>query len=125
MNEYAELFDISGEILAGRHGTDGTGQDVVEEQGGHREFRQPPAHGGLDNTVHTAPDEHGAGFDIERPNSRTKQHHPQNEPGSALSDYLLGITGDVVGRGSKIRENDSGSPPERDEGQHHRSGDED
>src|ERR1035438_4400509 len=53
------------------------------------------------------------------------QHHRQHKPGSAFADDLFRIPAHVVRRRVQIGQNDGSSSPERDKGQHHRSGDED
>src|SRR5713101_1277778 len=39
------VLNETGEVLSGDHGTEGAGQDVIEQQRGDRKFRQRPAHG--------------------------------------------------------------------------------
>ena len=79
----------------------------------------------FDYPVHAPANEHGAGLDVERPHRVAEQHHRQDEPGSTFADDLLGIATGVVGGGSQVGKDDRRRPPEGDEGQHHRGGDED
>ena len=120
----ADIFDEARQILPGRNGADGAGEHVVEQQRGHRKLGQRAAHGFLDYAVHAAAHEHAAGLDIESAHAVAEQHHRQNEPGGALADDLLGVTAGVISRRSKVGKDNGGRPPERDEGQHHRGGDE-
>src|SRR5580700_109534 len=121
----AHVFDEAGEVLAGGDGADGAGEHVVEEQGRDGKLGQGAAHGFLDDAVDAAADEHAAGFDIKRPHAIAEQHDRENEPGSAPADYVLCIAASVVSGGCEVGKDDGGSPPEGDEGQHHRGGDED
>ena len=122
---HAHVFDEAREVLAGGDGADGAGQDVVEEQGRDGELGQRAAHGLLDHAVDAAAHEHAARFDVERPHGIAEQHDREDEPGSALADDLFGVAAGVVSGGCEVGENDGGGPPEGDEGQHHRGGDED
>src|SRR5450631_1373737 len=121
----AKVLDKPRQVLPRRNRADGTRQDVVEQQGRDRELGQGPAHGLFDDAVDAAPHEHAAGLDVESPNGVAEQHDREYEPGSALADDLLGVAAGVVGRRGQIRQNNRGRAPERDEGQHHRRGNED
>ena len=121
----ADVFDEARQVLASGDGADGAGQHIIEEQGGDGELGQASAHGFLDYAVDAATNEHAAGFNVERPDGIAEQHDGENEPGSALADDFLGVAAGIIGGRCEVRENDGGSPPEGDEAQHHRSGDED
>src|SRR5580704_1821304 len=122
---HAHVLDKACEVLTGGDGADGAGEHVVEKQGGDGKLGEASTHGFFDHAVDSAADEHAARFDIERPHAVAEQHHRENEPGSALTDDLFGVAAGVVSGRCEVGEDDGGCPPERDEGQHHRSGDED
>ena len=124
-NIAGDVFDKTRQILPRRNRADGTGQHVVEEQGGNRNLGQSPAHGFFDHAVHPAAHKHAAGFDIQRPHRIAEQHDRKDEPGCALADDFLGIAAGVIGGGSQVGQHDRCRPPEGDECQHHRGGDED
>ena len=113
------------EVLSGGDRADRAGQDVVEQQRRDRELGQRAAHRLLDHAVHAAAHEHGAGLDVEGAHRVAEEHDRQHEPGRALADDLFGVAAHVVGRRRQIAQHDGRSPPEGDEGQHHRGGDED
>src|ERR1700678_3457520 len=120
----ADIFDEASEVLASRNGTDGASENVVEQQRRNRKFGQGTAHGLLDHAVHSSANKHAAGFDIQSAHTVTEQHDRENEPRGALADDLLGVTASVIRRRSKVGKDDGRRPPERDEGQHHRGGNE-
>ena len=113
------------DVLPRRDSRDRPGQDVIEHQRRHGEFCQAAAQGFLDDAVDAAAGEHRARFDVDRPHRVGKEHHRQDEPGSGLPHRLLGDAAYVEGRGAQVAEDDGPRPPERDEGQHHRGGDDD
>jgi hypothetical protein len=120
----ADVFDKTRQVLPGRNRADRAGENVIKEQCRHRELGQRTTHRFLDHPVHAAADEHAAGFDIKGPHRVTEQHDGENEPGSAFADHFLGVTTRVIGGRSQVGKHDRSRPPEGDEGQHHRSGDE-
>ena len=122
---HAHVFDESSQILASGYGADRTSQHIIEQKRGDGKFRQSSAHRFLDDAVHSAANEHAAGFDIERPNGITEEHDSEDEPGCALADDFFGVSASVIRGGCEIRENDRGRTPEGDESQHHRGGDKD
>src|SRR5437763_13778849 len=125
MEKLSNLLDEPAEVLPRRHSADRPGEHIVEQQRRNRKLCQTTTHGGLHHPVDPAPDEHGTGLYIERAYRSAEQHYGQDEPRSALTNYLLSITGHIIGRRGQVGKNDGGSTPERDEGQHHRGGDED
>ena len=122
---HAHVLDEARQILARGDGADGASQNVVEEQGGDRELGESSAHGLFDDAVNTAAHEHAAGLDVQRPHGVAEQHDRKDEPGRALADDILGVAAGVISGRGQVGQNDGGSAPERNEGQHHRSGDED
>ena len=97
----AEVMEGVGEqarsVEAGRHGADGSGQDVVEKERRDGQLGQLAAHGLLDHAIDAAADEHRAGLDVNGTYRVAEQHDRQHEPGSAFADDLLGIAADVIG----------------------------
>ena len=122
---HAHVLDEACQVLPGGNGADGAGQHIVEKQRRDRKLGQRSAHGFFDHAVNAAADEHAAGFDIERPHRIAEQHDAENEPGSAFADDFLGVAAGVISGRCQVRQDDGGGPPEGNEGQHHRGGDED
>ncbi len=120
-----DVFDKAGEVLPGNDCADRSSQYVIEKQSRDGKLGQRPAHCLFHYAVDAAAGEHAARFDIERSNGVAEQHDREDEPRGTLADDLLGVTSGVVRRGSQVGENDGGRAPERNEGQHHRGGDED
>ena len=122
---HPNILDKPREVLPGRNRADRAGQDVVEQQGRDRELGQGSPHGFFDDAIDAAAHEHAAGFNVKRPHGVAEQHDRENEPRCALADDFLGVAAGVIGGGCQVGQNDRRGAPERDEGQHHRSGDED
>src|ERR1019366_3069928 len=61
------------EVLASRHCADWPGEHVIEQQRGNRQLGQLSAHGLLDYAIDAAANEHGTGFDIQRPHRIAEQ----------------------------------------------------
>ena len=119
------VVEKSGDVLAGRYRADGAGEDVVEQKGGNRQLGQGPTHGLLDYTVDAPADEHGARLDVDGPDRVAEKHDSENEPGSAFADHFFRVTAHVVRRRGEVGQDNGCGPPEGNESQHHRGGDED
>ena len=125
MNISAHILDETRQVLARRNCADRAGKHIVEQQRRNRKLSQRSAHRLFDYAINAAANEHAAGLDIQSPDAVAEQHHRENEPGSALADDFLSVAASVISRRGKVGKDNRCGPPERDECQHHRSGDED
>ena len=121
----SHVLNKARQVLACDHRADRTSQNVIEEQRRNRELGESPSHGLFDDAVNAAAHEHAARLDVQSTDGIAEQHDREDEPGCALADHLLSIAARVIGGGGQVRQNDGGGAPERNEGQHHRGGDED
>ena len=110
-----DVGEQRGDVEAGRDGADRAGQDVVEEQRRHRQFRHGAAHGLLDDAVDAAADEHHRALDVDRPHGPGEEHHGKHEPRRGAADGLFGDAAHVERGRAQIAQHDGGGPPERDE----------
>ena len=115
-----DVVEHADDVLAGGDTGDGTGEDVVEHEGGDAEFGEGSAEGLLDDAIDAAAGEHGAAFDVDGADGEGEGDDAEDEPGSGLADGLLGDTAGVEGGGAEIVEDDGGGSPEGDKGEHDR-----
>ena len=115
---FAGLVDQPAKVKARADTADGTGQDVVEHQGGDRELGQGATHGLVHHLIHAAAHEHAAAFDVDGAHRVREQHDGQDEPGRSFADGLLGDAAHIVGRGSQIAQHNGCRSPEGDKRQH-------
>src|ERR1035438_4244599 len=114
------VVDETRDVLSGGNARDRPGQDVIEHQRGNAELGERASERFFDDAVDAAAHEHGAAFDVDGAHGEGEQHHPQDEPGRALSNGLFGNASGVEGGRAQIVENDGGGSPIRDKGEHHR-----
>jgi len=117
------LCNEADDILPCRNTRNRPRQDVVEHQGGDRKFGESPAHGLFDDAIDSAARKHPARFDIDGPYGIRKEHHTEDEPRGRTSDRMLGDAAGVESRRTEIVEDDGGSAPEGNEGEHYRCDD--
>src|SRR5882757_4804862 len=120
--DFQQLVEEAGDVLAGRHTGDRTGEDVVEHQGGDADLGEGAAESLLDHAVDAAAGEHGAAFDVDRANGTGEENDADDEPGGGLADQLLGDAAGIKRGGAEVVEHDGGGAPEGDERQHDRGG---
>ena len=113
------------QVLPGRDPADRAGQDVVEQQGRHRESGRDRPHRLLHDPVDPAPGEHRAALDVDAPHGVAEQHDRQDEPRGGLADLGLDDPADVIRGARQVAEDHGRRPPVRHEGQHHRGDDQD
>src|SRR5262249_245657 len=92
-----QFSDQASQGTPGAHAANGAGENVIEHQGGYREFGESTAHRFFDDAVDTPTHEHAATFHIQLRDRVGKQHGGKDEPRSGLADELLGFTARVEG----------------------------
>ena len=118
VRQLQQFVDQADQVLARRHAADGAGQDVVEHQRRHRDFRQRRAHRFFDDAIDAAAGEHRARFDVDGAHRVREQHDGENEIRRRSAARLLDDAADVVGGRGEVAQHDRGRSPERDEGEH-------
>ena len=108
-----------GDVEAGADPADRAGQHVIEQQRRHREFRQCPAQGLVNDLVDAAADEHRTALDVHRAHGVAEQHDRQDEPRRRLADCRFGDAAGIKCRAAQVAQYNRRRTPERDEGQHH------
>src|ERR1019366_4553870 len=76
----------------------------------------------LHDAIHAAAHEHAATFHVNRAHAVGKQHDREDEPRRGLANVALGFATGVTGRGSEVVQNNCSGSPERNKGEHGRSG---
>ena len=97
------FVDQAREIKARAYCADGTGQYVVKQQSGDREFGCRAAHGITHNAVNAAAHKHAAALDIDCPHGIREQHDRQDEPGRGLAYGPLRDAANIICGRSQIR----------------------
>jgi hypothetical protein len=110
----------AGDVLAGRDARDGAGEDVIEHQGGDAQLGEGAAQRLLDDAIDATAGEHRTALDVNCPHGEGKEHDAEDEPGSGLADCLFGDAACIKCRRTQVVENDCGSSPEGNEGEHDR-----
>ena len=122
---FAQFVDQPGQVQSRADTGDGTGEHVVEHQGGYRELGECSAHGLVDHLVYAAAHEHRTTLDVDGAHRVREQHDRQDEPGGRLADGRLGDPADVISARGKIAQHDGSGAPEGNKGQHHSGRDDD
>ena len=97
MRQLEQFVDQTDHVLSRRHAADRSGQDVVEHQGRHRDFRQRRAHRFFDDAIDAAAREHRARFHVHGAHRVREQHDGENEVRRGAAAGLLDDAADVVG----------------------------
>ena len=117
------VIDQASDVLSRRNAGDRPGQDVIEHQGGNTELGERAAESFFDDAIDAAAHKHGAAFHVDGADGEGEQHDAQNEPGSAFANRLFGDAAGVESGRTEVVENDGGSSPVGDKGEHHRGRD--
>ncbi len=114
------VVDQAGDVLSRGNAGDRPGQYVVEHQRRDTELGEGAAESFFDDTIDAAAHEHRAAFHVDGTDGEGEQHDAQNKPGSALANRLFGDAAGIESGRTEVVENDGGSSPVGDEGEHDR-----
>src|SRR4051812_21857984 len=119
---FEQLVQKAGDVLAGGHTGYRAGEDVVEHQGGDADLGEGAAEGFLHDAIDAAAGEHGTALDVDGADGAGEEDDADDEPGGRLTYELFGDAACIEGGGAKVIEDNGGCPPEGDERQHDRGG---
>src|SRR6185437_5762477 len=110
------------QVLAGADHADGPGENIIENQRGHRDAGEEGPHAVAHHDVHAAADEHAAALHVDAAHGEAEQHHSQHEPRRRLPDGVFGNAAGIKRRRRQIAQDNGGAPPKADEGQRNGGG---
>ena len=120
-----DVVDQAGDVLASGNAGDRPGEDVIEHQGRDADLGEGAAESFFDDAVDAAAHEHRAAFHVDGAHGKEKQHDAEMNQGADFADRLLRDAAGIKGGGTEVVQNDGGSSPVGNEGEHHRGRDHD
>src|SRR5207248_6469982 len=119
----SQLVNQGAYVLASANTADGTGEDVIEYQGGYRQLGHYRTHAVAHHHVHSASHIHAAALEINAAHGEAEQHDADYEPRGGFADGLLGRAAGIKCGRRQVAEDNRSSAPKADEGKRYRRGD--
>ena len=117
MQQLENFVDQRAHVLPRADHADGSGEDVIEHQRGHRQLGEHRPHAVPHNDVDSAAHVHAAAFHIHAAHREAEQHHAQHEPGSGFADGLFRRAARIERGRRQVGQDDGRPSPEADERQ--------